>query len=156
MQITFYNPHKIKTIDYEEIKNAAEFYAKILLPKKMAEDIILDIEFDPELDNMAECVCEEDKKNPRIFTISLRCKDDDDEVLQCLAHEMVHLKQSAKNEYESEFGVSRPKHKWMGKTVRFKKNEHRYFDAPWEIEAFGRERSLYDRYMDQKDDAKKD
>lgn len=55
-----------------------------------------------------------------------------------LAHEMVHVKQYAKGQLKQ-----RPKrsgkveHIWMGKV-----NKESYYDCPWELEAFSRERVL--------------
>lgn len=139
--------------DNHQIIQAANFYANILLTKKRAEKIILYIDINPDIEDMASCVCEEDKQSPNEFTITIRGDDDDDDILRSLAHEMVHLKQHAKNEIRtslvlSKGGKSKTVVKWHGKTVRFTKNEHRYFDAPWEVEAFGREGSLYGRFMD--------
>lgn len=152
MQITVTNESDI-WYDAEQIKRAAEFYASILLTEKRAAKIILDIDIDPDLEDMANCVCEEDKQSPNEFTITIRGHVDDDDIIRSLAHEMVHLKQHAKNEVRSSLvfskaGKSKTIVKWHGKTVRFSKNEDRYFDSPWEIEAFGREGSLYYRFLD--------
>lgn len=139
--------------DNHQIIQAAYFYASILLTKKRAEKIILYIDINPNITDMASCVCEEDKQSPNEFTITIRGDDDDDDILRSLAHEMVHLKQHAKNELRtslvlSKGGKSKTVVKWHGKTVRFTKNEDRYFDAPWEVEAYGREGSLYNRFLD--------
>lgn len=152
MQITVNNMSDI-WFDHDQIIKAAEFYASILLTEKRAKKIILDIDINPDIEDMASCVCEEDKKNPNEFTITIRGHEDDDDILRSLAHEMVHLKQHVKNELRtslklSKSGKSKTVVKWHGKTVRFTKNEDHYFDSPWEIEAFGREGSLYYRYID--------
>lgn len=56
-------------------------------------------------------------------------------LLLTLAHEMVHVKQYAKGQVKNN---SRGKVRfWMGKSV--KKD---YYEQPWELEAFGKERIL--------------
>jgi hypothetical protein len=52
-----------------------------------------------------------------------------------LAHEMVHVKQYARGQIKHKLG-----HKtryWMGKPIR-----KQYYDQPWEVEAFSKERVL--------------
>lgn len=61
-----------------------------------------------------------------------------DLMISTLAHEMVHIKQMARGQYWSfvdDYG--HPTRFWMGKEV----DEH-YFDQPWEIEAWSKERLL--------------
>lgn len=61
-----------------------------------------------------------------------------EETLSTLAHEMVHAKQYALGQLRhGDDGVTY----WLGKPVV---PEH-YYDAPWEIEAFSRERLLANR-----------
>jgi hypothetical protein len=60
-------------------------------------------------------------------------------MLQCLAHEMVHVKQYAKGELSNELITA----KWQGKTFKLTNSMEDYFNWPWEIEAYGRDRSLY-------------
>lgn len=55
-----------------------------------------------------------------------------------LAHEMVHVKQYAKGQLKIEERRGRGDFVWLGRKVV---NTH-YYDQPWEIEAFSRERLL--------------
>ncbi len=62
----------------------------------------------------------------------------DENLFSTLAHEMVHVKQYAKGQLKT---VSRrdgtKSFKWLGRRVN-----KDYFDCPWELEAFSRERVL--------------
>ena len=61
-------------------------------------------------------------------------------VLQCLAHEMVHVKQYAKGEL---------KFHERGNLVTFQREQYQgdeYWESLWEIEAYGREVGLYQKF----------
>ena len=63
------------------------------------------------------------------------------QLLETVAHEMVHVKQYARRELHPS------KEAWLGKTVNPKKVS--YWDLPWEIEAHGREVGLFVRYCEE-------
>jgi hypothetical protein len=52
-----------------------------------------------------------------------------------LAHEMVHVKQYARGQIKHKLGGKT--YYWMGKPIR-----KQYYDQPWEVEAFSKERVL--------------
>lgn len=137
--------------DKAKLEEAARFFANILMDPRMVRNITLDIEIEKDLDAMGECVDEEGTRNPRWFTIRLR-KQDIEEMIKTLGHEMVHVKQHAKNELGEKRmalakGGPKIKKKWMGEFWQPKRNQHPYFDAPWEVEAYGREVGLYHRWL---------
>lgn len=118
----------------------------------MVRNLIIDIEHTPKSDVQGECFDEDGTRNPRWFTINLRGARDDDDIIQTLAHEMVHVKQYAKNELQSGVMVAargglKMSSKWMGKVWKPKEKEDHYYDSPWEIEAYGREIGLYQRWL---------
>lgn len=130
---------------------AAEFFAAQLMDPRMVRNLTLDIEVTKNLDVAGECVDEDGFRNPRFFTIGLQ-RQDIDEMIKTLGHEMVHVKQHAKNELQS--GVMIPTKgglkmtsRWMGKIWKPKAREDHYFDSPWEIEAYGREVGLYHKWV---------
>ena len=134
-----------------ELEAAARFFANILMDPRMVRNITLDIEIEKDLDVCGECVDEEGTRNPRWFTIRLK-RDQDEDIIKTLAHEMVHVKQHAKNELgEKRMALAKGglkiKTKWMGEFWEPKRNQHPYFDAPWEVEAYGREVGLYHRWL---------
>jgi hypothetical protein len=133
------------------LKEAAEFFAHQLMDPRMVRNLIVDIEVNKNLDVQGECVNEDGTRNPRFFTIGLKLQDLD-EMVKILGHEMVHVKQHAKNELQSGIMVAtrgglKMYSKWMGEIWKPKGKEDRYYDAPWEIEAFGREVGLYAKWL---------
>ena len=64
--------------------------------------------------------------------------------MDTIAHEMVHVKQYARNELR-EHGDSQ--FTWLNESVDGTKIN--YFDLPWEIEAHGREEGLFRRWAEQ-------
>jgi hypothetical protein len=154
MDISVYGTKNKKLI--RDLSEAAEFYANILLDPRMVRSIELDIEIERSLEFEGMMISEDDKKNPRFFTIQLRNKKDDDDIFKTLAHEMVHLKQYAKNQLYKKFAPTKNKKGetlhtlWEGKSWKPKRNEHKYFDSPWEVEAFGREVGMFHRWIEYK------
>lgn len=140
-----------------ELTEAVEFFAAQLMDPRMVRNLTLDIERNRKLDVQGECVSEEDCKNPRWFTITLRGGKDDEDMVKTLAHEMVHVKQYAKNELSKVMTAARGGRgiriasKWQGQIWDPKKKEDPYWDCPWEIEAYGREVGLYQRWFAMKD-----
>jgi hypothetical protein len=66
------------------------------------------------------------------------------ETLLALAHEMVHLKQYAKGELKDIFRPAKMI-KWHGD--RYLTDGVDYWEQPWEIEAYGREKGLYFKFL---------
>lgn len=137
----------------KELTEAAHFFAKKLMDPRMVRNIVLDIERTKTSDVEGECVDEDGTKNPRWFTVNLRGNPGDDDLIKTLAHEMVHVKQHAKNELQC--GVVVPgkgglavHSKWMGKIWKPGRREDHYYDSPWEIEAYGREVGLYQKWIE--------
>jgi hypothetical protein len=149
MNITVVGFGKKKT---NTIIQAAEFFARQLMDPRMVRNLVLDIERTPKSDVQGECINEDDTRNPRWFTINLRDGVDDEDIIKTLAHEMVHVKQYAKNELGKQLKLARGGSaivtKWHGEYWNAKKKEDAYWDAPWEIEAYGREVGLYQRWFD--------
>ena len=74
------------------------------------------------------------------FVINLEWSKLGKRVLQCLAHEMVHVKQYAKGEL---------KFHEKGNMVTFQREQYQgdeYWESLWEIEAYGREVGLYQKF----------
>jgi hypothetical protein len=133
-------------MDRKELIAAAEFYAGILLSKRLAANITLDIEFNDLRNQHCDAMCnwEDSNTRPRWFTIQLDQRMGRRKVLINLAHEMVHVKQHATGEAKNDMRNSNL-HIWQGKVVDEDKID--YFDLPWEVDAFGRENGLYERFI---------
>lgn len=135
-----------------ELAEAASFFANILMDPRTVRNLTIDIEHTPKNESQGECVDEDGVRNPRYFTINIRSAKDDDDIIQTLAHEMVHVKQHAKNELKTGVVVAtrgglKISSKWMGKIWKPKGKEDHYYDSPWEVEAYGREVGLYQRWL---------
>lgn len=135
-----------------EIAEAVEFFARQLMHGKMVNNLTIDVEKYRNLDVMGECINEDDTRNPRWFTINLRDAKDDEDIIKTIAHEMVHIKQYAKNEMKTQMRVTRGggfqrATVWHGDVWHPNSKEDYYWDCPWEIEAYGREVGLYHKWV---------
>ncbi len=136
--------------DKQRLVEAAQFFAAQLMDPRMVRNLTVDIEVRKDLDVEGECVDEDGVRNPRWFTIGLKSQDIE-EMIKVLAHEMVHVKQHAKNELQSGVMVAargglKMSSRWMGQLWKPKGKECHYYDSPWEIEAYGREVGLYHKW----------
>lgn len=136
-----------------ELVHATQFFANLLMHRNMIRNLTIDIERERSLDVQGQVINEDDTKRSRWFTISLRGARGDDHLVKTLAHEMVHVKQYAKNELSKELVVSKGNRVkmcsvWRGEQWTPRRNEDEYWDSPWEIEAFGKEVGLYHRWVD--------
>lgn len=139
----------------DKLEEAARFFAAQLIHARTVNKMELDIEIVNSLDVEGECISEDDHKNPRYFTIRLR-KQPLEDMIKVLAHEMVHVKQYVKNELGKELSLARGGKglrivtRWMGEFWSPSSKEDAYWDAPWEIEAYGREVGLYHKWFHRK------
>ena len=129
------------------IQDAANFYSKELISPRKARNLYVVISHCEELvnDNM-DGFCEwiEENVNPREFAISINCKRSIDEVLISLAHEMVHVSQFVSNKLKHRIKGGY-RFIWEGEVID--RDKYNYFDLPWEIEAYGLENDLYQKFM---------
>ena len=129
------------------VKSAADFYANYLLGPKLSKNITLTIKFEkyPRGSNdYAECIWKYINHCSRDFEITIDRRLCRREMLLALAHEMVHLKQYAKGELKDYIKPARMIG-WMGE--KYLEEEIDYWEQPWEIEAYGREKGLYFKFM---------
>ena len=89
-----------KRAEKAKLIEAAEFFAAKLMDPRMVRNLVIDLEVRKNLDVDGECVDEDGCRNPRFFTIALKHQELD-EMIKTLGHEMVHVKQHAKNELQS-------------------------------------------------------
>ena len=128
-------------------KTALEFYGKKLLGN-LSNNIGITVEFnDFSLDGKYIGYCEIDEidDRPRSFIISIEKTLNKKQMLTALAHEMVHVKQYARGNLK-DYVKSPHKSKWNDEILDC--NSIDYWDYPWEIEAYGREKGLYVRFME--------
>ena len=113
-----------------------EFCANKLMPRLYNLDIT--VRLCKPKGALGYCLELEDK---RTFELEIDRTQPLRQLLETVAHEMVHVKQYARRELHPS------KEAWLGKTVNPKKES--YWDLPWEIEAHGREVGLFVRYCEE-------
>lgn len=121
------------------VKRAAIFYAEYLMTKSMLENIHLRIKFDAKLDVCGYASVEEYNicGKPREFLIELNPQIGAREILDTLAHEMVHVKQYAYSETNERLT------RWKGEYIS---EDVDYYDQPWEVEAYGMAVGLFTKF----------
>jgi len=129
---------------------ALEFYASKLMSKRLSNKLFIEIEGrDGLIDGYANALCtwENDWYRPRDFHIEVNTDQKLEELFTTLAHEMVHVKQFARGEMRDVFYPAK-RTMWFKESVSRDKTD--YWDLPWEIEAHGRERGLFVRFVEAK------
>lgn len=130
------------------IKDACRFAADFFFDKRVINNLVITIKFETGLIKnsgmMACCSYSDGPTRPRLFQIEIDKGLSIISMLLCIFHEMVHVKQYARNElYDS--ARDGKKFKWLGKW--YDEDKIYYFDQPWEIEAHGREKGLFLRWL---------
>lgn len=125
-----------------ELKSAAAFFAEYLLGPRLAKTLNLTISFSPQGKKTdGRCLpIDFFEKSPRIYYIGIKPTMSRKNIMEALAHEMVHVKQYVKRE----FNVGWKTASFNGRTYELPEdtNMETYFNWPWEIEAYGRQFSL--------------
>lgn len=131
---------KTKSMCKAEIKFATAFFAKYLMGDRLPKNLDIEILFENQgKSTEGHCFPTEHSREPRMFEIGVNPKLRRYKMLQCLAHEMVHVKQYAKGELSNELVTA----KWQGKVFKLTNSFEDYLNWPWEVEAYGRDRALY-------------
>jgi hypothetical protein len=140
---------KPKKVPIKLCKEATRWFGKRLLGERLYNSIEVTIEFnEEELGSNIYGYCDWNDTNDRArdFTITVDPNLGKRNMLLVLAHEMVHVKQYAKGEMKDYVRLNRVK--WKGEI--FDDDEVDYWDTPWEIEAHGREKGLYYKFLQYK------
>ena len=116
----------------------AEFVKSQIFPK--TQGVMLEIHLVSKLSEkesvMGDCLDEDDRE----YTVRVDSSLDKETFINVLCHELVHVKQYAKNEMRQITGNIIKWHK-----LRFK-NDLNYDNRPWEIEAFSLEDTLAEKF----------
>lgn len=141
------------------ISNACEFFAQQLFTKRIANELYIDILVKKTNGRLHGCChTDDDNADPRFFTITIYVDKNFkyvgnafiDNILRTLSHEMIHVQQFVRKELVEEITKTGSKVFWNGKVWKPKKNEDAHYDAPWEIDAYGREPGLYLKLLNSK------
>lgn len=127
-----------------QVRHAIQTFASYLLPEKIVKklDVCVLVKSGLDDDDCGQIQARAfGKKNPRSFIITVNADQDLSQAMVTLAHEMVHLKQMALNEFVQQ---SRTCYKWNG--IAFSVDDERcaHWELPWEVEAHGREEEVVD------------
>lgn len=126
------------------ILDAAQFFAKELIPNtRVRNNCFTEIRFCKKLNEygFASVNGYNTRKQARKFLVELHPGIGARNILETLAHEMVHIKQYVYNETNDTLT------RWRGKRINPDKVD--YWIQPWEIDAFGREPGLLYKYATQ-------
>ena len=131
------------------VELATWFYAEKLMGKRLMSGLEITINLKKNLlskeGNEGSAIWEDDGFRPKEFTIELDTTVKIRNLLITLAHEMVHIKQWAKDEmyeYMNMAGLVR----FKGEKVHMEIID--YWDYPWEIEAYGKQLGLFVRFCE--------
>ncbi len=117
-----------------------------LVSRRMQNSLDIRIEIKPfvnEGNNVGYTTWEYDNIRPREFLIEIDKSIDDEEFTETIIHEMVHVKQFAKEELKERF---KPylRELWFGKEIDTK---NKYRSLPWEKDAYKLQVKLYNEYI---------
>ncbi len=133
---------KSEKMSSREFVSATKWMCSLLLSTKMTKNIIIKINLKKQNGLKGSTEPLDCLIKPREFEVCIDPSMSRDNILCTLAHELVHVKQFAKNELGA--AVQGSRQKWNGDYIDYDKLN--YWDLPWEIEAYGREYGLYVRY----------
>jgi len=123
-------------------KSAIKYFADQLFTPQMVRNISVRVKFYKNMENYGETEVEDYNLSgkPRHFILHIRKDITDKEIIQTIAHEMVHVKQYTYNELNEGMTM------WRGKKIGV--DQYGYYDSPWEIEAHGLEVILCDKFYE--------
>ena len=131
------------------VESATWFYAEKLMGKRLMSGLEITINLKKNLLSKVgfegTAIWEDDNYRPREFIIELDTTVKIRNLPITLAHEMVHVKQWAKDEmyeYMNVAGMVR----FKGEKVHMEIID--YWDYPWEIEAYGKQLGLFVRFCE--------
>ena len=147
-------------IHQKHCRQFARFFSNRFFSKDLNKQISVKLKFIKKdiilyEDDCAYMEWMDNNRQPRKFVISIHTPPNVSlrYIISTLAHEMVHVKQFVKNELidlpSTNYNVS------VFKNKQYNLNRVAYYDQPWEIEAFGRERGLTREYFEKVKLAKK-
>jgi hypothetical protein len=122
------------------VERSVQFFADLLISKKMQENVGIKIRFVKKLDvyGYAEVDGHNASRKPRKFIITVHSGLGARPTIETIAHEMVHVRQFVYGH------INETLDKWYDLKEDF--NEVDYWFKPWEIEAHGLEAGLMTKF----------
>jgi hypothetical protein len=140
-------------------KEALEFFASLLMSSRLVKSLSVEVRFVKDMTKSelgrkygadASDWAIMDYKDyeghaPKkfVFEISREIRTEQ-KLLECLAHEMVHVKQYARKEFD--YTRHTDVKRWKGNLYNIKKTT--YWFWPWEVEAYGKEIGLVSMFIE--------
>lgn len=128
------------------IRQAAIFYGEVLMSKRINDNLDIRINLHDQyyknhgfLGDTMPLDCEESYR-PRSFEINLDRTKRLKTIVFTLGHEFIHVKQFAKGELKD----GKRGNKVIFHKVKF--DDDNYWESPWEIEAYGKECGLWQKF----------
>ena len=123
------------------VERAVRFFAgELITNKNLRNNCSIKIRFDDKMKDYGSCFVEDynTRNQPRHFTIEVHPGIGARNIIETLAHEMVHVKQHIYNETNDQLSH------WLGRKID--SDEIDYWIHPWEIDAHGREIGLITKF----------
>lgn len=124
---------------------ALGFFTESLMSKRLCANLKIRLIFKDGLLKKQKlegtCSWDDDNLRPREFTVTVDSGLTRPKTLLSIAHEAVHIKQYATGELK--YLIRRCACIWRGKEVD---DDKPYTELPWEVEAWGRERELFEAF----------
>jgi hypothetical protein len=133
-----------KILSKSELVSAKNYFAEILLSSQMLNFVNIDVKIVSGNAPSGLCIIDEynNQNKPRSFTIEINKNQSKLEILNAVAHEMVHVKQYVYGELNEQMSS------WLGQKIDC--DEVDYFEQPWEVEAYNLEAFLTVMYLSEK------
>ena len=139
------------------VEHATWYYAEKLMGLRLMDGLEITINLNKNLlvkeGNEGSAIWEDNGYRSREFTIELDTTVKIRNLLITLAHEMVHVKQWAKNKMYANMNVAGMV-RFKGEKVHMEITD--YWDYPWEIEAYGKQLGLFVRFCEHMDFERED
>ena len=132
-----YSLHRLLGLQTSKTKNRnLRLWADVVVEIKLIKDLFRKEEC------KGDCTWTDDRENPLEFEMRLDSSMNVPSLLMGVTHEMVHVKQYLTGEMvdTERWDICL----WQGTRINCEKIE--YFEQPWEIEAYGREAGLLDKF----------
>jgi hypothetical protein len=133
-----------KILSKSELVSAKDYFAEILLSSRMLKFVNIEVKIVSGNAPSGLCIIDEynNQNKPRSFTIEINKNQSKLEILNAVAHEMVHVKQYVYGELNEQMSS------WLGQKIDC--DEVDYFEQPWEVEAYNLEAFLTVMYLSEK------
>ena len=127
-----------------ELLLAKDYFAALLLSSKMLNNVNINVKVVTGDAPSGLCIIDEynNQNKPRSFTIEINKNQSKMEILNAVAHEMVHVKQYVYGELNEQMSS------WLGQKIDCDRVD--YFEQPWEVEAYNLEAFLTVMYLSEK------